>query len=184
MAAQYGQAGSIKVLSALHTNVNTPKPDGSTPIYIAAQHGHVEALRALYIAGGDLNQCNSIGIKPLYIAAYMKHGNIIKLLCRLGADMHECYYSDTSMYATDATNNTTNTSNNTTNIYDNEYDNIDYNSANSYIKEMILNLSTECEYCNSFSDKLLVCSGCEKVRYCSRECQTKHRKQHKHECKK
>ncbi|XP_078326346.1 uncharacterized protein LOC111126427 [Crassostrea virginica] len=41
-----------------------------------------------------------------------------------------------------------------------------------------------CHYCNSESNHLKKCTGCEKVLYCSKDCQTKDWTQrHKHECK-
>lgn len=40
-----------------------------------------------------------------------------------------------------------------------------------------------CAGCGSIDRKLLKCSGCKCVRYCSKACQTKHWKNHKKLCK-
>ena len=39
-----------------------------------------------------------------------------------------------------------------------------------------------CDHCGEAKDKLLVCGGCRKVRYCGAECQKAHRKEHKRDC--
>ena len=42
----------------------------------------------------------------------------------------------------------------------------------------------KCSHCGVQSESMKKCSGCYKVRYCSRECQKKHRKEHKPNCHK
>jgi hypothetical protein len=44
-------------------------------------------------------------------------------------------------------------------------------------------LTNECEGCGCSSRRLKVCSKCEKVRYCSVECQRQDHKKHKKECR-
>ena len=43
-------------------------------------------------------------------------------------------------------------------------------------------LGNFCNYCETISKKLLQCSGCKKVRYCSLECQSHDRKDHRDKC--
>lgn len=52
---------------------------------------------------------------------------------------------------------------------------------NECIDTILAKLNSECENCGSSSKRLKICSKCEKVRYCSRECQKKDHKKHKHE---
>ncbi len=40
-----------------------------------------------------------------------------------------------------------------------------------------------CSACGTKSDTLKHCNGCKCVWYCNKECQNKHRKEHKHECR-
>ena len=40
-----------------------------------------------------------------------------------------------------------------------------------------------CSACGAKSDTLKQCNGCKCVWYCDKECQNKHRKEHKHECR-
>ena len=39
-----------------------------------------------------------------------------------------------------------------------------------------------CDHCGEAKDKLLLCGGCRKARYCGAECQKAHRKEHKRTC--
>jgi hypothetical protein len=42
--------------------------------------------------------------------------------------------------------------------------------------------SKVCHYCNKTVEKLLKCSKCKRVKYCSKECQKAHWKDHKKDC--
>jgi hypothetical protein len=42
--------------------------------------------------------------------------------------------------------------------------------------------SKTCRSCGVAPEKLMACSSCKKVRYCSRECQKADWKRHKEEC--
>ena len=39
-----------------------------------------------------------------------------------------------------------------------------------------------CDHCGEAKDKLVLCGGCRKVRYCGVECQKAHRKEHERDC--
>ena len=41
-----------------------------------------------------------------------------------------------------------------------------------------------CAACGKEGDSLKACTACKLVKYCNRDCQISHRKQHKKECKK
>jgi hypothetical protein len=60
-----------------------------------------------------------------------------------------------------------------------EYENTE---AMQLIDKILTKLTNNCELCGSSSKRLKVCSKCEKVRYCSRECQVQDHKKHKKEC--
>ena len=43
--------------------------------------------------------------------------------------------------------------------------------------------AARCDYCGEAKDKLLVCGGCRKARYCGADCQKAHRKEHRRDCR-
>jgi uncharacterized ferredoxin-like protein len=53
----------------------------------------------------------------------------------------------------------------------------DHAEAVILIEKTLSKMTNECDLCG-----LKVCSRCEKVRYCSRDCQVKDYKKHKKEC--
>ena len=52
------------------------------------------------------------------------------------------------------------------------------------IEKILSKMHSECEYCGCSTKKLSRCGGCDKVHYCSIDCQKKDRKKHRDECKK
>ena len=57
-------------------------------------------------------------------------------------------------------------------------------AAVACIEKILSKMHSECECCGCSTKKLMLCSACKKVRYCSVDCQKKDRKVHKDECKK
>ncbi len=51
-----------------------------------------------------------------------------------------------------------------------------------YLMEMNKMRQPTCALCGSATEKLLSCKKCRKVKYCGKECQTKHWKEHKTVC--
>ena len=98
----------------------------------------------------------------MLIAATEGHTDVIKLLYKLGADMKP----DTVPFSIKQLAQV-----------------VDNNEALQLIDSIMNKLTRECEFCGSSSKRVKVCSKCEKVRYCSRECQVPDYKQHKKECR-
>lgn len=136
-------------------DVNLATHDNTTPVSIAAQYDCCDAVRVLFKAGADINKARDNGLNPMLSAAEKGHATVIKLLYTLGADM--------SLARTHP---------------EHEHD----PAVLAVIEKIIEKMGRECECCGSAPPKLFLCGGCQKVRYCSKECQATDRKKHKHEC--
>jgi ankyrin repeat protein len=161
IAAQYGHVHVIRALAEHGADLNTPNNDGTTPVYIAAQEGHVEVIKVLVKHGADMNTPKDDGGTPVLAAAHRGHADVIKLLYKLGADMKLDSTQFSMKQLAQDENNT---------------------KALQRINKILNKLNSNCELCGSSSKRLKVCSKCEKVRYCSRECQVQDYKKHKKEC--
>jgi ankyrin repeat protein len=161
VAAHKGQVEVIRALAEHGADLNTPTNHGATPAYTAAHKGQVEVIRALAEHGADLNTPKTNGGTPVLVAACEGHTDVIKLLYKLGANMKPDSYSLSMKQAAQHHDNT---------------------EATQLIDKILSKLTNKCEFCGSSSKRLKVCSKCEKVRYCSRECQVQDYKKHKKEC--
>ena len=54
--------------------------------------------------------------------------------------------------------------------------------ASASTKQQASASAATCDHCGEAKDKLLVCGGCRKARYCGADCQKAHRKEHKRVC--
>ena len=68
------------------TNVNTPEPDGTTPLHWAVRADDTEAVRSLLRAGANANAANRYGVTPLSLAASNANATILGMLLQAGAD--------------------------------------------------------------------------------------------------
>jgi len=50
-------------------DINTPKNDGATPVYIASQTGNVDSLEFLHKNGADINTPKNDGATPVLVAS-------------------------------------------------------------------------------------------------------------------
>ena len=160
VAARNGHVEVINALAEHGADLNTPDYDGFTPAYVAAENGYVEVIRALAEHGADLNTPNQDGVSPVLVAANEGHSDVIKLLYKLGADMKPHFKWSMKDLA----------------------EKNDQAEAVQCIDRILAKLTNECECCGRSSKRLKKCSKCEKVRYCSRECQKQDHQKHKHEC--
>jgi hypothetical protein len=160
VAAQDGHVDVIKTLAEFGGDVNTPDDDGSTPVYAAAQYGHVGVVKVLAKLGANVNTPKNSGGTPVLVAALEGQTAVIKALYKLGADMKPDFEFSVAKLAQDE-NRT---------------------EALQLIEKIMNKLTKECDFCGSSSKRLKLCSKCEKVRYCSRECQVQDYKKHKKEC--
>mmetsp|Transcript_7292 Transcript_7292/g.13828 ORF Transcript_7292/g.13828 Transcript_7292/m.13828 type:complete len:99 (+) Transcript_7292:2-298(+) len=94
------------------------------------------------------------------MAAQQGHVEVIKMLYKFGADMKPDFKRSVAEMA----------------LFCNKKE------ALQLIEKILSKLTSECEYCGCSSKRLKLCSKCEKVRYCSRECQVSDYKKHKKEC--
>jgi ankyrin repeat protein len=84
---------TFSVELAAGNDINTPGPEGKTPLHIAADYGRVEFAKALLDAGVDVDPIDVWGNTPLSAAIYRQHttspdGAMIRLLLEYGADPH------------------------------------------------------------------------------------------------
>jgi ankyrin repeat protein len=108
--------------------------------------------------GANINAADKQGCTPVLMAAQMGHVDAIKALYKLGANMKpDAMYSLTQVASRQP-------------------------EALVLIEKILAKMTRECECCGSSSKRLKVCSKCEKVRYCSAECQKQDHKKHKKEC--
>jgi ankyrin repeat protein len=160
VADQDGHVGVMRALAEHGADLNTPN-NGSSPVFIAARNGHVGVIEVLVKHGADVNTPRDDGITPVLAAAYGGHTGVIKLLYKLGADMKPDSTWSMKQLA---------------------HDNNNTKAVELKIDKILSKLTNQCELCGSSSKRLKVCSKCEKVRYCSRECQVQDHKKHKKEC--
>lgn len=59
---------TVSVEMAAGNDINTPGPEGMTPLHIAADYGNVEFATALLDAGVDVDPINVWGNTPLWVA--------------------------------------------------------------------------------------------------------------------
>ena len=136
-------------------------------MHVAAQNGHVNVIKTLASLGAAVDTAASTGgATPVYIAAAKGHVGVIKTLYKLGADLGRAVLYDGVMHSALEVAE--------------EYD---QPTAIELIRGILSKIESECECCGSSTKKLSLCSQCQKVRYCSRECQVKDHKKHRAECK-
>jgi ankyrin repeat protein len=107
-----------------------------------------------------LNTRNYAGATAVLAAAAGGHTAVIRLLYKLGANMKPDAPWTVSGLAQET----------------------ESSDVVEYIDKILSKMTNECENCGSSSKRLKLCSKCEKVRYCSRDCQVKDYKEHKKEC--
>jgi ankyrin repeat protein len=128
---------------------------------MAAGHGHVDVIKALVGLGANVNTPTNCGFTPVAIAAQHGHVDVIKLLYKVGADMAPTTSKYTAL---------------------GQAMKCGHADAVVFIANILSKMTSECEFCGCSTKRLKVCSRCEKVRYCSRDCQVKDYKKHKKEC--
>lgn len=160
-AAEQGQVAAIRVLFELGADVNTSTGVGTSPVSTAAEGGHLDVIRVLVVElGADVNAADHHGLTPVMQAAYKGLTKVIKLLYKLGADMNPHRLFSLTKVAQN----------------DNHVD------AVECIEKIMNKLTSECEFCGCSSKRLKLCGRCEKVRYCSSDCQKQDYKKHKKDC--
>jgi hypothetical protein len=162
IAAQTGHDDAIGTLVEHGADVNTASNDGYTPVFVAALRGHVDAIITLVEHGADVNTASNDGGTPVLAAAQKGHAGVIKLLYKLGANMKPTSFELSMTEIAKERNHT---------------------EALQLIDKILIKLTKECAFCGCSDRRVKKCSKCEKVRYCSRECQLHDHKKHKISCK-
>jgi len=92
IAAENGDAVSIRTLLARGADANGKDSHGLTPLVRAARRGHYAAAEALLDGGADPNLFDSIwtrpGWSPLMNAVHKSQPRIVRLLIDRGADVN------------------------------------------------------------------------------------------------
>lgn len=92
IAAENGDAASVRTLLARGADANGSDSHGLTPLVRAARRGHFDVAKALLDGGADPNRFDSIrnrpGWSPLMNAVHKSQPRIVKLLIDAGADVN------------------------------------------------------------------------------------------------
>ena len=164
------QNGHLEVTKALmndaRTDINQGRTDdGSTPLYFAAEYRRPEIVRMmLKYKNIDVNKSNTLNQGPLHIASENNDKTIVKLLLKhpdINATAKAVSMSNSKME------------------FDALYASRNNKKVNKQIKKSIKH---RCYVCHKKSN--LKCGRCKKYFYCNKDCQRKHWKKHKVECKK
>jgi ankyrin repeat protein len=178
IAAQRGHVDVIRVLAHFGANINTATNKGYTPVCFAALEGHVDVIRVLAHFGADVNSTTNDGgtYTPVLLAAVHGFTEVIMLRYKLGADMKPDF-------TITGVENTFGITDINEFLARSEGGNDDKKAKSlDRINKILAKITKDCEFCGSSTKRLKLCSKCEKVRYCSRECQVKDYKKHKKEC--
>jgi ankyrin repeat protein len=85
-AAKDGNAAGVKAALALHADVNSAEPDGSTALEWAVRNDDIESVSLLLKAGADPKLANRYGVTPLSLACTNGDAVVIAKLLDAGAD--------------------------------------------------------------------------------------------------
>ncbi len=76
----------IRALVKQHVNINTPQPDGMTPLHWATYHDDLDIAQLLIRAGADAKAVNRYGVTPLSLACTNGNAAMVAMLLTAGAD--------------------------------------------------------------------------------------------------
>jgi ankyrin repeat protein len=88
-AARAGDVNRSRELIGAGGDVNTPEPDGTTPLLWAVYHSSPELVQVLLEAGAEPNVANDLDITPLLQASRYGNADMVSLLLASGARMAE-----------------------------------------------------------------------------------------------
>ncbi len=81
-------AKAVNSLLAEHVDVNSPQPDGATPLAWAVYLDQEDTVDLLMKAGAKVNTADEYGETPLTLACANGNGNVIRKLVEAGADVN------------------------------------------------------------------------------------------------
>lgn len=85
-AAKNRDHEAVRSLLKQHVDVNTPQPDGATPLAWAAHWDDMETADLLIRAGANVNAANSYGVTPLSLACTNESTAMVEKLLNAGAN--------------------------------------------------------------------------------------------------
>jgi ankyrin repeat protein len=85
-AVKSGNAEAVRALLKNRALVNTPEPDGTTPLQWAVRADDLPIVQALLTAGANAKAPNRYGVTPLELAATNGNPAMIAALLKAGAD--------------------------------------------------------------------------------------------------
>lgn len=85
-AANHDAVHALLSTPAGKAAVNTPEPDGTTPLDWATRNDDLETAKLLLAAGANPSAANRYGVTPLSLAASNASGAFVDLLLKAGAD--------------------------------------------------------------------------------------------------
>jgi ankyrin repeat protein len=165
-AAQEGKLDVVRMLLDGGADVNRMKiGTGETPLHAAAQNGHLEIVRRLILGGADVNKPRSdSGATPLAVASQIGHYNIVLILLKGGAVETTCSASLLSEITGDSASAGCE------------------DRLASRLRISRLLARWRCAMCDKSLRKEKTCAQCQRVSYCSKECQREHWDRHKPAC--
>eukprot|EP00300_Choanocystis_sp_HF-7_P010973 c17242_g1_i2.p1 GENE.c17242_g1_i2~~c17242_g1_i2.p1 ORF type:complete len:282 (+),score=48.19 c17242_g1_i2:33-878(+) len=93
-AASLGKADIIRLLHEFGSDLNKPRENGCTPLYIAAANGHIEAVTTLHELGANINTPATNGATSVFVAAEFGHVDVLLALHSFGADVNASKFDD------------------------------------------------------------------------------------------
>jgi ankyrin repeat protein len=85
-AVKSGNREAVRTLLKNRALVNTPEPDGTTPLQWAVRADDLAIVQSLLAAGADAKAPNRYGVTPLDLAATNGNAAIVAALLKAGAD--------------------------------------------------------------------------------------------------
>lgn len=199
MAAAKGYTDIVKLLARLGANVNQCNALGYSPVMMAVHNNHLKTVKRLFLDGAHVNKLNSEGQSCLFIAAKRGHVEMIKLLRQLGGNIDLPSRKDgvcpllaavqgrhkqavRMLYRMGAQKGVTSSKGYL--VFPQSLQATHGSVTDAvFFSDVLREVTRRCDLCHMTSPKALgTCRRCERVHYCSRECQRKAHATHKKEC--
>ena len=105
-AVKQGDKQTVRTLLKEHANVNTPQPDGATPLAWAVHQDDLETVDMLIAAGANVNAANEYGVTPLSLACANSNAAMVEKLLKAKANPNAALWTgETPLMTCAATGN-------------------------------------------------------------------------------
>ncbi len=205
MCCQRGLEDTVHVLLKYGADPNIKCKAGLTALHHAAYMLNVETMRALIQSGGDVTISTPDGRKPVDYTFVSKIDRLDMLTFLIDVTrprsenllIHAClsegcYHTPEMFRAVIHAGYSPFTTCNTTvkgivkirNAFNIIHENQNQVAIDTFKQLYYINtlISVKCAWCNMYKPKLLACSVCRRVKYCSKKCQVADWKNHKPSC--